>query len=107
IAYLRRAFDRMESDGLDKSHTEACGLALAGAWRDAGQWDRAANLLERILDARRRRLGNDHTGTVEVVHSLASTMLEAGDAARAVPLLEQILRAGARSPEVEPAEQFA
>lgn len=63
---------------------------MAGAYRDAGQHDKALPLLEESLRVTKATLGPDHPHALISMNNLATTYRAAGNLDLALPLYEQV-----------------
>ncbi|MGD9688126.1 MAG: tetratricopeptide repeat protein [Phycisphaerales bacterium] len=64
---------------------------LSIAIKDAGRFTEAVELMEPVLESRRRLLGPDHPATLASLNSLAANLQKAGQSARATELLREAL----------------
>jgi tetratricopeptide (TPR) repeat protein len=77
--------------GADHPETLASRDDLAGAYRSAGDLERAIPLYEAVLADTERVLGPHHPNTLALRTNLAGAYLSAGDAERATRLYEATL----------------
>ena len=77
--------------GDDHQHTLAIGTYLGWALEEMGRWADARDLVQEILDRRRRILGQDHPDTLTSAYDLASNLRLLGEVQAARDLDQDIL----------------
>jgi len=77
--------------GADHEHTLAVADYLGWALEEKGRWAQARDLVQDILDHRRRILGQDHPDTLTAAHNLASTLDGLGESQAARELAQDTL----------------
>jgi serine/threonine protein kinase/lipopolysaccharide biosynthesis regulator YciM len=80
--------------GLGDDHPQAldCANSLASAYRAVGQMDRAAAILEDLVERNAARHGADDRATLNFMVNLATVYQDAGKSALAAPLLEKAVK---------------
>jgi tetratricopeptide (TPR) repeat protein len=76
---------------------EAIGYYAGWLYEKIGHYPAARALLEPLLEARRRILGEDHPDTLSAMNNLGATLSEQGDLPSAWALQEKVLEANRRS----------
>jgi len=66
---------------------------LAGVYDDAGRLDLAVPIYERVLEARREKLGEQHPDTLLSMSNLGIALEHSGQVGRAIPLFENAFEA--------------
>ena len=69
---------------------------LANAYHASGRLDEAVTLFDQALVATRKKLGEEHPGTLLAKSNLAGAYQHAGQLDKALPLYEQAVKAGRR-----------
>lgn len=92
---VREALDRAAASVGERfkgqRHVEAgIRMTIGEAYRRLGEHEKAINELRRTAELRRQYRGADHLETLEALHKLAQAVNDAGRAAEAIKLYEQV-----------------
>jgi tetratricopeptide (TPR) repeat protein len=72
--------------------------SLGAVYRNEGKYDQGAILIRKVLEERRRTLGNEHANTLYTMYQLARLYVEQGNDDQAEPLLTAFLEIRRHAP---------
>ncbi len=90
---LGRAVQELEGRKITPATRATILSAVGETYRGLGLVSETVGLFEKVLEIRRRELGEDHPETLESMNNLALACSDAGHPDRAIPLYEQTLAA--------------
>ncbi len=65
--------------------------SFALVYSEVGRVQEALQLTERVVEVRKRTLGEEHPDTLGSIHNLAISYSEAGERQKALQLMEQVV----------------
>ena len=92
VPHAQALIAHADGRGTDTARLQTSITALALKMRDVGELGSARQLVEQIVQVRRRILGAEHPDTLASMNDLAATLSAAGDLDGARQLVEQIVQ---------------